>query len=55
MCDIYRIIECHAGVFQEIAFVAGFENAKDYLKTCYSLTQNEPDRFYFAIKIKVEL
>lgn len=54
MCDIYRIVECRKGLFQQIAFVASSESAKTYLQTCYDITKNEPDVFYLAIKIQIE-
>lgn len=54
MCDIYRIVECHTGQLEEIAFVKGLNNAKRYLQTCYELTNFSPDVFYLAIKIQIE-
>lgn len=53
MCDIYRVFECRDGELQEIAFINGVSNVKDYLKVSYELNK-EPDTFYFAIKIKVD-
>ena len=53
MGDIFRIFECQSGFIQEMAFVQGIESVKQYLKISYDLT-NDPDTFYFAVRIKVE-
>lgn len=32
--DIYRVYEVNYGVLEEIAFVEGKENVKEYLESC---------------------
>lgn len=55
MYDIYRIFQYRAGSLEEIAFVAGLESTRKYLQTCYEVSNFNPDQFYFAVRIKIEL
>ena len=51
--DIYRVYEVSYGVLEEIAFVEGKENVKEYLESCNKWNKDS-NIIYFAEKIKVE-
>ena len=53
MKDIYRIFECQDGVLTELVFIAGKENAIEYLASCQKHNTDETI-FYFSEKIKIE-
>ena len=53
MKDIYRVFECQNGALKELAFVAGEENAIEYLASCQRHNTDETI-FYFSQKIKIE-
>lgn len=53
MEDIYRIYEVNYGMLEEIAFVKGKENMKEYLELCNKWNKDS-NIIYFAEKIKIE-
>lgn len=53
MKDIYRIYEVNHGILEEIAFIEGKENMKEYLESCNKWNEDR-DIIYFAEKIKIE-
>ena len=53
MDSIYRVFEVNYGVLNEIAFVKGKENVKEYLESCNKWNKDS-NIIYFAEEIKVE-
>lgn len=53
MKDIYRIYEVNHGILEEIAFIEGEENMREYLESC-NRWNKDSDIIYFAEKIKIE-
>ena len=51
--DIYRVYEVSYGILEEIAFIEGKENVKEYLESC-NRWNKDSNIIYFAEKIKVE-
>ena len=53
MEDIYRIYKVNHGILEEIAFIEGKKNMKEYLESCNRWNKDR-DIIYFAEKIKIE-